>query len=1035
MQNHDSLKFPHVCVVQASAGSGKTYALAKRYIKLLFSSPGKEELVLRSILAITFTNKATVEMKERILAMLKNIAFGSLSLPGMLKEESQKKALKIVNEIIAHYSFFGVQTIDSFINALLLGCALRINRSAHFVIKRDYRMQLEYCFDSLVDQSSLNSKLLEFLEEFLEHYLFVENQKGWFPRKDILLLLESLFRLCNKHGQDFIVYPGKAKELLKDKAALYEKIKELSLEFPQGLNQRAQTAILKFLENQDSYFDLNALPSWLESADVPMNKGKEASLAYEKKWRAVHKKIVSLVEEEAKRVYTPYIRFFQGMKTLFDYLGKQDDVIFLEELNSQAQQIFSKEGVTVAEVYYRLATRFRHFLVDEFQDTSMLQWKNLSVMVEEALSTGGSLFYVGDKKQAIYRFRGGCVELFDQVKEEFSHFNLCFDQLLNNWRSQKAIVEFNNLVFDAENLKKAIAGSGVGKELSLKQVESVISVFLETKQTYTEKNCYGYVNIERINEENVLDRNRIVKDKLKTLVLELSARFNYKDIAILARDNSEVELITAWLFEESIDVESEKTLNVLENIIVKELTAFLRFLYSPVDDLSFSAFILGSLFSQVTGLSREEMRSYLFSINAENKKEKSQHSLYTLFRQDYPQIWDSYIAQFFKSVGFVSTYELVISIYEKFSLLEKFSVLTAFLMKFLELIKKKEEDCVSLSEFFDYLAKPLAEDLYVNVSRHNAVKVLTMHKAKGLEFPVVIIPFLEMDISPETAGRGTNSYLVEEKDHGLGLLRITKVYRAYSKKLQDIYSQAYAKACIDELNVVYVALTRAKHELYVFIPRKSGNSNNKLTYFIPEDVRELGEKIAYPKEQEKIENSVELLETSYCDWVETLKNEQVSLTDVLFRARIQEGNILHALLSNIALVDKENITVQIHRALEIVRNQYQILEERKSYQVKLREILLNPKFKDIFMPDVAQVYCEKELVNRFGDTKRVDRLVVGKNQVLVIDYKSGRGGVDSHRQYVTQVEEYINLLTEIYPSKLVKGFLLYLNPVELEEVN
>ncbi|UCD15452.1 MAG: UvrD-helicase domain-containing protein, partial [Candidatus Omnitrophota bacterium] len=208
-----------VCVVQASAGSGKTYALAKRYVGLLINSPvNVEENLLKNILAITFTNKATVEMKERILELLKRIALDSFSSRGeqedilslftIDKKSAQAKAAYIMDALIRHYNFFQVKTIDSFINALLLGCALQIERSASFKISKDYTEHLCYCFDLVMEEAVVDMQTFEFLEEFLEHYLFVENRKSWFPKEDILTLIKSLFELSNTYGRIFGVYKG-----------------------------------------------------------------------------------------------------------------------------------------------------------------------------------------------------------------------------------------------------------------------------------------------------------------------------------------------------------------------------------------------------------------------------------------------------------------------------------------------------------------------------------------------------------------------------------------------------------------------------------------------------------------------------------------------------------------------------------------------------------------------------------------------------------------------------------------------------------
>jgi ATP-dependent exoDNAse (exonuclease V) beta subunit len=297
-----------------------------------------------------------------------------------------------------------------------------------------------------------------------------------------------------------------------------------------------------------------------------------------------------------------------------------------------------------------------------------------------------------------------------------------------------------------------------------------------------------------------------MSQRVPQLIRELSSRFLYEDIAVLARDNEEVEEITSWMLKDGIPVESEKTLNILENEFIKEIILFLKFLSSPIDNVSFASFIMGEIFFNMSGISKQQMHDFIFLLNKEGVL-KSGRSLYTFFRDKYRQVWDEYIDEFFKTVGFVSVYELCVSIYQKFRVVDRFPGQQAFLMKFLDIVKEKEDEYVDLERFLVYLDEAPPEDLYVDASGANSVRVFTIHKAKGLEFKVVIIPFLRIDINPEAGGRGTNLYLVESNDGSLRLVRIKKHYCAYSQKLSKIYTDAYKKACIDECDNIYVALT------------------------------------------------------------------------------------------------------------------------------------------------------------------------------------------------------------------------------------
>jgi ATP-dependent exoDNAse (exonuclease V) beta subunit len=1047
MKDRDFLRLesPEVVVVEASAGSGKTYCLAKRYLQLLINPRVKlEQVPLRNILAITFTNKATIEMKERILGLLKRMALDAFETPeeesdifqmlGVDKEIAARKACLIMDELIRHYSFFQVQTIDSFINALLLGSALDIGRSSHFKIKRDYDRYLTYCLDLVIDQAVTDKEVLKFFEEFLEHYLFVQNRSSWFPKRDILGLLKSLFTLSNKYGGSFRTYQGESRSVIKKKAILFGAIKKLASGFPSEINATSKNSILKFIESQGPTFDIRKVPGSFKSSNVPMRKGFQAPEKFTRQWRRIEKGLRDLCKLDATVFFNPYVKLFQKMTEFLQFVSRREDFLFLEELNYKARSLF-RDGVTVAELYYRLATRFNHYLIDEFQDTSLLQWRNLEIMIDDALASGGSLFYVGDKKQAIYRFRGGQAGLFDKVRDEFGRYNVKKRFLTKNWRSQKEIVEFNNLVFSQKNLKRALSQMGLQKEAGLQEssIERILKVFKDSKQEYDSRNTYGYVIVERIDAEAEEERDRIVKDKLLSLIGELNKDrgFALKDIAVLCRDNDEVERVSSWLLEENVPVESDKTLDVLKNPLVKEITCLLRFLHSPIDDLSFACFLLGEVFRLATGLSLDEVGDFLFRLH-KDKEKIAEVSLYRHFRQRYPEIWKMFFEEFLRSVGFVSPYELLVSIYERFRVLVNFGDEQAFFMKFLELIKLKEDECAGLGELLDYLDTAPKEDLYVTVTETDSVCVLTIHKSKGLEFGAVIIPFLRLDIVPETGGKGTGSYVTKFDDGALGLVRITKGHRGYACFLDDIYKDAYVEACIDELNSLYVALTRAKFELYIFIPLKLGRSQNKAHYLIPEEIRQRGNPRAYRYEEKTRRPIFQIPASRYQDWLKFLKDEFEEEANLKNRDRIIQGNFAHYALSCIENLYGKDKKTEIKRAIEMARILYPYFKDTSGVAEKITALIDKKEVRPLFYVSDGRVYREKEVVDSSGDTKRIDRLIVKEKQILIVDFKSSREGQEIHQR---QMKEYIRIIKDMYPESIVKGFLIYLDELALDKVN
>jgi len=1032
---------PEVIVFEASAGSGKTYALAKRYLELIINSRLADQLSLRTILAITFTNKATIEMKERIIELLKKIsldAFASkeekddiYSHLGISQKTAQHKAYRAMDELINHYTFFQVQTIDSFINALLLGCSLNIDRSAHFKIKRNYHDYLAYCLDCVIEEALTDKDVFTFFEKFLEHYLFVENRSAWFPREDILKLVQSLFSLSNKYGGRFQAYQGTSADLIKRKRALLEELRNAYERLPQGINGTVKNSLGRFVETKDVTFQLKDIPDKFQYAHVPMNKNSPSPGEFKKIWDRLRRKIKELAELDATVTYNPYVRLFQRMLDYFQSVSRDDDILFLEELNFKARALFGDGGLTVAELYYRLATRFVHYLIDEFQDTSILQWRNLEVMVKEALASGGSLFYVGDKKQAIYRFRGGQAELFDKVKEELRPY-VKEHVLTQNWRSQRAIVDFNNTIFSQDNLEAAFGRLKMEEDIGKDSLAKILKVFEDSHQHYQPYNSHGYVCIERIDESSQAQRNELMKGKLVSLVNQLRERFSYKDIAVLCRDNDEVELVTSWLLEEAIPVESEKTLNVAEHFLIKEIIALLKFLHSPIDDLNFSSFILGEIFRVSSDMSLEEVTQFLFHVRTK-AKDGEQFSLYRHFRKTFPKAWSHFFDEFFKAVGFLQPYELVISIYERFKVFEHFCEAQAFFMKFLDVLKDREEEYVSLGDFLHYFATASRDDLYVSFAESDSIHVLTIHKSKGLEFGLVIVPFLRMDITPETAGKGTNSYLTHNEEGQFGLVRITKEHRKYSPTLRDLWRQGYTNSCIDELNNMYVALTRARSELYIFMPAKSGIAYNKARGIIPEDVKEFGAKRSYKKANAHDTSPVITFAPScYRDWVGFLHNEFIDLASVRNRTRIIEGTFMHAVLSEIGNMSIQGSSKVLSQAITQARTQFPYLADIDPLTQKLKQLITSSEAKRFFYVDRAEVYQEIEVANRYGQRKRIDRLILTQGEVWVIDYKSS---LTNEAEYEAQVREYMEIVGELHPRRRVKGFIIYLNELTVKEVH
>ncbi|MBF0479408.1 MAG: UvrD-helicase domain-containing protein [Candidatus Omnitrophica bacterium] len=1039
-----NFQFPEVRVVEASAGSGKTYALAKRYVQLLLLPKNSS---IREILALTFTNKAAFEMKRRILYFLRSMALGVMPAEelnlmiapvGISPEAARLRCADIMDDIIRNYDFFQVETIDTFINSMLSGCAFKLGVSANFKIKTQARDYLELSLDQLIDSAFVHSPTMDLLKDFLHSYLYIENRSGWFPKKDMLAIINDLFKEINSRQGQFVTSPLKSEALGELRGIILDEMKLLKQALPSGIDKRFVVKLDKFLTDHKKGFDIDSVPDWFTHEDIPVKKGSDVSDDADMLWNLIRQNLLQMCVDEATSLFNPYVHIFNAAWSRINDLARQEDLLFLSELNRRASQMIKDGNITIEELAFRLTSRYRHYLLDEFQDTSRLQWSNVHGLVHDTLAQGGSLFYVGDKKQAIYRFRGGDVTLFDDVKEDFKPFNVQEEQLSRNWRSRQNIIEFNNRIFSMANLNAFIdRKQKFEKEQPNKKNPVILSdkdrhflekVFGGSAQDIKADRTGGYVRFEHIEGKGKLEREDVLKEQFFKVIEDVRQRFELEDIAVLTRTNGQAKLITDWLLEAEIPVQSDVTLDVTQNIVIRDLVAFLKFLNSPVDNLSFCAFILSGVFLKASGLSFDTVQEFLSSLR-DKLGRKSEVVIYTEFRKAFPEAWAGLIDEFFKNVGLYPVYELVVTIYRKYDLLNRFPEVQGFLMHFLELIKKQEEEYCDLGMFLEYFEEVAGEDVYVHISSGNAVKVLTVHKSKGLEFPVVILPFLSMDVQVG-AGSADNklSYVVQEAGDALQLLRLKSKYYGYSDDLYNIYAQEYKKEFLSELNSIYVALTRASEEMYGFIPAKVGNSHNLAKFLFADDGLELGtvtgQKIITKKKAEEV---VMLESLPAQDWIAYLTDEFVAIEEIKNRKERGRGKLIHAVLARISDLGQQNFDELVsvkeidaeeqdwNEAVNVVRGLIEAGNFSKFVKLAPGETVLN----------------EQEIVDHYGHSKRIDRMVVRKDFVDVIDYKSGEEYAEEQQE---QVRHYMTLIKTMYPQKKVRGYLVYVEKKEIVDV-
>jgi ATP-dependent exoDNAse (exonuclease V) beta subunit len=1042
---HPPSSFPEIRVVEASAGSGKTYALAVRYLQLLLGGKARPEDV-RGILAITFTNAAAREMKERILEFLKKLALdafndgeekgaivSSLSTKGAT---AGKRARALLDYLVRNYSYFQVQTIDSFINLLLSGCASELHLSAGFGIQKDPGDCLAYGLDECVESAGLDARVKALFEKFLHQYIHVENRSSWFPKGDVFATVKELYGRSNIYGLDFEKSGLASEDILALRKSIRALMAEVLDDFPEGANKAFRNSLERLLARNRSGADLAALGDFFLREEFPMNKGRAVPERIGALWSRMRAGLGDLARDEARAAFDCYVDIFNEVLSHFRRAARRKDLVFLGELNRLAAELFGEELVGVSEIYFRLACQFSHFMIDEFQDTSALQWHNLEEMVREALARGGSLYYVGDKKQAIYRFRGGEVELFDRAPHRFTNAPVHPSRLTVNYRSGEWIVEFNNEVFSGGNLERFLDGlqpedGADRKSLSPHDREAVLAVYRHATQQCKDGASKGYVRVEPVDGSDFRGRESAIRGKLVGLVRELSERFRPEDIALLARDNDDVELITAWLIAENVRTASERTLSIRNNPHVKSVISFLKFLNSPIDDLSFASFICGEIFTAEARVDPAEIREFLFAMRRRQGAGPAPY-LYRDFRARYPKIWEEYIEEFFKTVGMVPLYELVVNVIGRLKAPKRFPESAAFFMRLLQLVKEQEEEHPDIAGFLDYFERDAGEELFVGSLPVGAVRVMTVHKAKGLQFPVVIVPFLEFDPRVASAGRGAAPFTVRRQDGRLLLMRLDRKYARFSDEVRDAYRDEYRKAIIDGLNVIYVACTRAMEEMYLFVPCGEGRSENAARHLIPPGSQEMG-KPGRAGGRGSVDRplSRELTTGNYADWRGFLREEYADTTLIKRRAEALKGDTLHRILSLVGNLHGRDAGVALSQAVEEASlgapPGAQLAEAARA----VGAIIESPLLKPFFRVEDGEVYMEKEMADSTGRMGRVDRLIVKEKGVWVVDFKSSGAARASHKE---QMGWYMQMVRELYPRRTVRGFLIFMDEVRVEEV-
>jgi ATP-dependent exoDNAse (exonuclease V) beta subunit len=1021
LEKDSTLSLPHVTLLKASAGSGKTYSLAERFVQFLLSNHIPQNH-LRSILAITFSNNAAKEMKERILSWLKDLYFKDpqkideiSEIVSLKKEHLAEKAGAKIDDILKNYTEFQVRTIDSFMTSIYKASAINLGYSPDFDMVIAPERIMAYAFNRFLRGVRAKTPEAEFLEKLLE--IILENRGGesaylWDPSGDFLEETVELYRqLSGIVKEAKMVEAEEGIESMKDE--IRERAESLDgLIEKSGLIKSKGSSFFKILELVRN----NAFPDLVDKglANVPVLKPRkeEEMTRFERiseMWDFLGSRIRKYVELYATTYYSPYLRTYEAFKDILEEVKKREGTIFIHDINKKLSDYLDHE--IVPDVYFRIGETIYHYLIDEFQDTSPIQWANLFPLIENSLSQGGSLFAVGDTKQAIYGFRNADYGIMKGLESSnpFPSAHQSVKELEINFRSLEGVVDFSKALF-----KKVIADHDKYREPASRS--GLIDYEQKVKEDHKGS---GYAEVIRCEKK---EDEPAEKGKIQDLIKDLIQRgYPYSDIAILAYRNEDVVNVTTWLNEVNVPFISYSSLDIRTRKLTAEIVALLTFLDSPPDDLSFAGFVLGEIFRKA--LEKKEKSIELKTLHRFFFRNRKKAPLYKTFQEEFPELWETYFETLFKSTGYLPLYDLVNEIYCIYKVFDHFREEEATLIKILEVIKNFEgEGRNNPGDFLKYASGEEAgeSDWTMDVPAGiNAVKVMTIHKAKGLGFPVTIVLLYE-EIS-----RGFK-YILDEEASGVCLLKINQQIMKASPLLQKKYEEERLKDLVNKLNTLYVGFTRAGDELYV-VAVQGGRDQFPIDLLKKMDSQTGWKNLPRIRSPETNRERMELYYPRAPIQFPFAALEELNLEE---RRR---GEFIHRVLYFVEGLD-ENTESELDRIIKRVNDELKTDYPLEAMKKSLLEFLGHNEVSPYFRAIPGRVVKkEQEFSDPRGNLFRMDRVIFEGDQISVIDYKTGTDK-EAEREYISQVKNYIRILKEIYPGKKMDGVIAYVDLKEVRKV-
>lgn len=1026
-------------IIKASAGSGKTHTLVNHYLSLAL------EKDFRTILAVTFTNNAAFEMKYRIISTLRSLS------------SENPKAFEILRNIIHNYNDFRICTIDSFVANVVRAFVFELKLANNFEIELDNDFVLAYTIDKLLAKIQNNGDLHRYLREYIFEKL--QNNESWYIKNSLrdfsaLLFKErvnELFAFYNVDKNDFELKFNILKENFYAASKKYKKIIEETVEFAQNYADKVKNHHLK--RKLSSYAEKKDIRDFLEGQSIKKLSEKFNDDIEREVFNKVVRPLQDLINDKNFLIIERFKRNFYNFGLLNKiYLAlrqycDENNVLFINDLIILLKKL--NENLDVPFIYEKIGTNLNYILIDEFQDTSSFQWYNLEPLIEHTLSLQNvdkknqHNLIVGDTKQAIYRWRNGDWQLFEFIiPKKYQKWSI-LETLSTNYRSLSNIVKFNNVLFSPNLLPEILQ-----RTLEVTNSIKISELYKDSFQNLPDRCEGGYIQLDFYN--NIIDGYQeawFVDLIYKLLGLSSGKQFFYPDqICVLTRTNSEAQTIVELLLNINNELPKDKRFNVLsmESLEIENAKS-VRLL---VDAMFLSAFLN-------TSNKQEDFYHYWFSIIVFYLSINKQNIDYVQISNDIvngqiDKYFNFEIQHFLKEIFYLPVNLIVQLLIDKLNI-KAFSSEISFIRTFLEIVENfSHKKSNNLIEFLYYWKLRGFKSIVKLPNIKNTIQVMTIHKAKGLAFDVVIMPFTNWSIKPKY----NNQFIwVETKESIFKDIFQYLPVRVSSKfDFKEDYEE-HLFTLVDNLNLLYVAFTRPR--LALFSLSKINNSEN---------VSNVGNALFQAMELIKNNGLLDIQKTNLDNLRTTYsigelkpmlhKNESNSNIFTLpyliaedWRKKIvlsiEEEDSFN--IQNVKEVYfSRKIGLIVHKILEIsetaddllnnfekIKSQYYLSETEIQ---KIEDFLLNVKNNEVFneiFKNAQKIYVEKEILTADGNVFRPDKVVVKENEIIVLDYKTG-GYKYADRK---QIKEYKQMLQKIYKHSTVKSYIFYISENKIISVD